>query len=382
MRILATTPTYPPYNSGLGNAVQQQVIALAAGGHSMTVATGGAQKARRQDPDSGATVEEFPVSGSDSILQPLRGDVPGYQKFLRDADFDVILLNAWQTWSTDIPLKILPSIRGRKYLYSNCVSTNLFLRRQPIRSGLRYLAWRPYMRRMPDRMRSLDGLIFVADEGCDSRFDDLRLARKIGKRFAVIPNAFSRLCLPLAEPSDTDLQGRNQLIAVGSYDWFKGHDFALRAYAGSEAKTRFPLHIHGPRFTDFTSHLRRLAAGLGLEAGQVVFHENTPKDVLLEEYGRSLAMISGSHTECQPLVLLDAMAKGTPFVARACGCIPRLPGGQGVRSEKEASRALDAIVRDPQEWGKLSSEGLRAAASTYHPEVVGGQLAEFLTQRA
>jgi len=123
--------------------------------------------------------EEFAVRGSDSLLQPLRGDVAGYLNFLRTSEFDVVLLNAWQTWSTDVVLKNLSSIPGRKYLYSNCVSTNLILKKQPVRSALRYLAWRPYWMRMPGRMRRLDGLIFVAGQGCDSRFDDLRLAQKL-----------------------------------------------------------------------------------------------------------------------------------------------------------------------------------------------------------
>jgi glycosyltransferase involved in cell wall biosynthesis len=380
MNILVTTPTYPPYNSGLGNAVQQQVVSLKKHGCEVVVATGGSNRGRREDPLSGAAVEEFAVRGSDSLLQPLRGDVAGYLDFLRTSDFDVVLLNAWQTWSTDVVLKNLSSIPGRKYLYSNCVSTNLILKKQPVRSALRYLAWRPYWMRMPGRMRKLDGLVFVADQGCDSRFDDLRLAQKLGVSHVIIPNAFSGFCTQEGNDSNTVPLKRHQLIAVGSYDWFKGHDFSLRAYALSEAKNRIPLKIFGSRFTAYTDQLRSLTSDLGLDANLVTFHQETEKSELLDEYRCARILISGSHTECQPLVLLDAMATGTPFVARSCGCIPSLSGGIVVRSEKDAAQAINRILGDDREWDSLNKEGRLAAGSNHRPDVVGAALAAFLAR--
>ena len=380
MNILVTTPTYPPYNSGLGNAVQQQVISLKKHGYQVVVATGGDARGTRTDLASGVTVEEFRVRGSDSLLQPLRGDVAGYLEFLRSSEFDVILLNAWQTWSTDVVLKNLPSIGGRKYLYSHCVSTNLILKKQPLRSALRYLAWRPYWIRMPGRMKKLNGLIFVADQGCDSRFDDLRLAQKLGVSYVIIPNAFSRLCNQEENDSNIVPLKRHQLIAVGSYDWFKGHDFSLRAYALSEAKNRIPLKIFGSRFTAYTDELRSLASNLGLDGKLVTFHQETEKSELLDEYRCARILISGSHTECQPLILLDAMATGTPFVARSCGCIPSLRGGIVVSSEKDAAQAINRILGDDREWGSLSLEGRLAAGSNHRPEVVGAALAAFIAR--
>ena len=380
MKILVTTPTYPPFNSGLGNAVQQQVVSLAAGGCSVVVATGGPNRGSRRDPASGALVEEFNVRGADSLLQPLRGDIAGYLDYLRTTAFDVIVLNAWQTWSTDLVLKNADEIGGRKYLYSNCVSTNLIYKSQPVRSCLRYLAWRPYWIKMPGWMKKLDGLIFVADRGCDSRFDDLRLAQKLGVPRVVIPNAFSELCLPEKIPASLSPEDRGQLIAVGSYDWFKGHDFALRAYALSTAKNVVPLKIFGPCFTSYTATLRALALQLGLNAELVSFHEGVAKEDLLDEYRRSKILISGSHTECQPLVLLDAMATGTPFVARSCGCIPFLAGGIGVQTESQAAGAVDKLLADQTAWEMLRREGRHSAASTYHPDVVGRLLVALLTR--
>ncbi len=168
MKVLITSPTYPPFNSGLGNVAQQQAAALVRKGWTVVVATGGSKRLTRSDPDSGATVEEFNVRGSDSLLQPLGGDVASYEQFLVKSSFDVVLLNAWQTWSTDLALRALRRINARVFVFSNCVSTNLFLSRQPLRSLLRYLAWRPsfWMRMIARRMEQLDRLDFcIGREG-------------------------------------------------------------------------------------------------------------------------------------------------------------------------------------------------------------------------
>lgn len=126
MKVLITTPTYPPFNSGLGNAVQQQATALVAKGISVVVATGGKARAQRIDEISGALIEEFNIQGADYLLNPIRGDIQTYENFLRGSAFDVILMNAWQTWTTDLCLRNSQEISGRKLLYSHCVSTNMF----------------------------------------------------------------------------------------------------------------------------------------------------------------------------------------------------------------------------------------------------------------
>jgi len=87
-----------------------------------------------------------------------------------------------------------------------------------------------------------------------------------------------------------------------------------------------PLKIFGPRFTPYTDELRALASRLDLDASMVTFHQDTEKERLLEEYRHSKLLISGSHTECQPLVLLDAMATGTRSLPGHAAAVPTFRG--------------------------------------------------------
>lgn len=351
---------------------------LVAQGISVVVATGGKQRSQWRDEVSGALIEEFSIQGADCWQNPIRGDVESYKRFLVESDFDVVLMNAWQTWSTDLCLRNLQQIRGRKLLYSHCVSTNLFFWHQPFRSLIRYLLWRPYWWKLPGLLCQLDGLIFLAAEGCDSRFDDLKLARRFGLRFYIVPNALSLSALDILNRPIVERKARHQLIAVGAYDWQKGHDFVLRTYARSAAKNRIPLKIFGQSYSSFTTRLRRLVRELGIEEGWVSFHEGISGVELLEECGRSVALLSGSHTECQPLVLLDVMAAGTPFVARRSGCIPFLFGGVAVNSEIQAAHAIDRLLADECQWKRLSEAGRAYVTTKSHPASVSKYLADAL----
>lgn len=381
LRILLTTPTYPPFNSGLGNAVQQQAKSLAERGCSVVVATSGPSRGQRVDPYSGVMVEEFDVRGADSLLQPIGGSIQDYVQFLKDACFDVVVLNAWQTWTTDLGLSNLGAISGQKFVYSHCISTNLILRYQPLRSIIRYGAWRPYWWALTKKMYQLDGIIFLADCVEDSRFDDMKLARRLGINIAIIPNALSPAALEALEKPIPDFSQRNQLIAVGSYNKQKGHDFVLRVYARSNAKNRIPLKVYGQCFTAFTESLRKLASVLGLKAEFVSFHQGISGNALIEKYSKSYLLLSGSHTECQPLVLLDAMATGTPYIARASGCISSLAGGVAIKTEEMAAQMIDKLLANEDAWSHLSKEGVLTARSKYHPDVVGDCLMTLMRTR-
>lgn len=371
MKVLLTTPTYPPFNSGLGNAVHRHALGLRKHGFDVVVATGGQQRATAVVDD--IRVERFAVTGADYLRSPIRGDVDSYRKFLLSETCDAIVLEAWQTWSTDIALQLADQLKARKYLYSHCVSTNSWLPYMPVRSLAFYLLWRPYWWTIKQKIAKLDGMIFLADGGSDDRFDDLAAARKVGVPIHVIPNSCqdSALDMPALE--------RDHIISVGSYTPAKGFDYVLEAYARSSAKNVVPLALFGQEHTGFSDTLRQQAQNLGLDPSVVTFNSGVAGVALLQHYSRARLFISGSHTECQPLVLLDAMAMGTPFVARATGCIATMPGGEAVISIAEAADAIDLLLSNAEVWSGHSAAGLQAAQSTYADARNSALLADLLS---
>jgi glycosyltransferase involved in cell wall biosynthesis len=227
-------------------------------------------------------------------------------------------------------------------------------------------------------LSKLDGVIFLANSGCDTRFDDLRRALAVGAAFHVIPNALSPAAARALEESQLPFLERDRLIAVGSYQWQKGFDFVLRAYASSNACNKIPLHFFGQKHTDFCRKLHKQTKVLGIDPAYVFFHEGVSEELLQAEYSRARLVLSGSYTECQPLALLDASASATPFVARSTGCIESMPGGVAVKNYSEMTKQINEFIVNPEYWGFFSQLALAAASNLYHPDAIAKQLVAVL----
>lgn len=379
MNILITVPTFPPFNSGLGNAVRLQALMLGQCGAKVTIATHGERRETQQHPE-GYLIERFAVTGANFLATPLRGDVAGYTDYLQKSRFDVVLMNAWQNWAADVVLNNLPSIAGKKVMYSHGLATNILTRTNWLRSFVRYVLWRPYAWKLKRILKNLDGFFVLAPDGCDSRFDDVRLAKRAQVPFHVIPNALPDYALN-AMPTNPPWAQRRGLIAIGAYHWTKGHDFVLRAYALSKAKNRETLTFYGQSATAQLRALEQLASALGIDKRWVKFEEDLSNHELVPAYQQARLFLSGSHTECQPLTVLDTMALGTPFVARATGCLPLMAGGITVRNEQEMAHEIDRLNEEAA-FGALARAGMEEAKSTYHPNIVKQQLWRSLQQVA
>lgn len=380
MKILITTPTYPPFNSGLGNVVQIQAKLISSLGHDVTVVTSGQSGVVRFDVVANARVVEFSISGADYIPRPIRGEINKYTEFLLRGDFDIVLLNAWQNWATDVALKNLGSIKGKVFVYSHCISTNSFLGVNLIRSLVSYLFWRPYWFGLLKNIKKLDGIIFLCNNGCDARFDDLRLAVRVGVKYWIIPNAIQNYAEDIICLTNNLKESRTQITSVASYDWFKGHDFVIRAYSNSVAKNNIKLKLFGQKFTDYTNYLRKLARELGVLDEFIEFNEGLSGSQLMVQYLKSLIFINGSHSECQPLVLLDSMTAGVPFISKRSGSIPFLNGGYSVVSYSEASEIIDILIKDDKTWLQKSNDGKLFIKNNHTQNKIKNLFSNFLDQ--
>ena len=378
-KILITSPTYPPFNSGLGNAVASQARALESMGYSVTVATFGAKRETVSETKN-IMVERFRVRGVDVWFRGVQGEIDEYIRFLQNYHFDLVLVNAWQNWATDLVMKNINQISGKKYMYSHCISTNSFFAFKPIRSIIRYSAWRPYWWSVGRKLRKFDSLLFLAGSGSDSRFDDLGLAKRFNLPMKVVPNCFSEAAKVFFDKPLIPREERSVIMVVGSYHWQKGFDFVLKAYAQSNAKERYPLHFYGPVFTEYTQELRVMSEKMNVKSYGVKFHEGIAGNELATAYSSAAAVLFGSHSECQPIALIDAMAIGTPFVARSTGCISCMNGGVTVKNPHEMAVKLDAILNNFSRWLALAEAGRRDARELYHPERFSESLASALAE--
>jgi 1,2-diacylglycerol 3-alpha-glucosyltransferase len=376
MLCLIVTPSFPPENSGLSNIVERHARFLAGLGYKVTVVTVGQERHSKWLAEN--FYAEYFQKINFSFGLSLREDNNCFDQFLLSQQWSVVFLHAWSNPVVDRTFSLLPYISGRKILFSHCISVNLFFWRQPLRSFFRYWWHRYYWWTLPHKIKSLDSLVFLSASGVDTRFDDLRLAKRLRADCHFVYNVISESASRLRPDNPPSFSDRTFLMAVGSYQWHKGFCFVLKAYALSSMSQDVPLHLFGQRFSRYTHYLERLRERLGLPDHSVVFHEGVKEDALFHAYLSARLVLFGSYTECLPLALVDASAAGAPFVSRNVGCISSMPGGVTVGSPLEMSFQIDHLGSDQDAWSGLSSITFSSSKSLYDPARQLQKLLKFL----
>jgi phosphatidylinositol alpha-mannosyltransferase len=168
---------------------------------------------------------------------------------------------------------------------------------------------------------------------------------------------------PAADRTDGLDLPEEYFLFVGRVAANKGLPLLLEALARLEAPSRRPLVLMGRDWGE-RSQLESRARKLGI-ADQVRFLGHVDSLSAYRGVVRGArALVLASEWEAYGLVLLEAMAAGTPTVATAVGGVPEvLDGGRAGRlvpygDPVALASALRSVVEDESETGRL-----RAAAS-------------------
>jgi glycosyltransferase involved in cell wall biosynthesis len=325
-RILLCCEHYSPSVGGVQEVMRQIGERLAAKGHEVTVATSSHPQRGPDTIRTGVRVVSFPIGGN--WVKGLSGPVKEYQTFLQNHTFDAILIKAAQQWTFDAAIEVLPTIAARK-LFIPCGF-----------SGLSNPAYARYFEVMPQWLAMFDGLIFYAND-----YQDIAFARSHGlTQIHCLPNGVDE-----REFSDADSHDikkvlgiepqHDLLLSVGSLIAAKGHWEVLRAFGQAQLSRPTTLVINGniPGAGTATQIKRTLKHALSgrlplswerkwielKNAGaaipkRVIFTDLSRPD-LVNLYKAADLFVFASHMEYSPLVLFEAAAAGTPFLASSAG---------------------------------------------------------------
>jgi L-malate glycosyltransferase len=160
----------------------------------------------------------------------------------------------------------------------------------------------------------------------------------------------------------------NQILYVGRLVRHKHVDWVIDAFAElDQSHPGFKLKIIGAGYAK--TALVDQVARLGLQ-DKVVFEERVSEQTLAEEYARSRALLFPSTQEGFGMVIIEAMAAGTPVVAldapdsAAATIVANGQDGMLVQTQTEMVEALKRLASDEDLWQRLSSGG-RATVRSY-----------------
>ncbi|GAB4026231.1 glycosyltransferase family 4 protein [Spirosoma koreense] len=384
MKILIATFTFPPEENGVSFVAYQHALGLHQAGNTVEIATG---KLANRAPDQWPmfTIHEFAISGNGVWVRPFRGEIEAYQRFLSAFDGDVIFFHAWESWPLELAVAVLSQIRARTVVVSH--GTSFSWRMSTLEGYLRWLIFRPYAFTFKAKLAQFDHLVFLTRKADKIRFYDTYLAQQLGiQTCSVIPNGPSlnpaQTLPPIGFRAKYGIHQRRMILCVSNYYSTKGQHELLAAFQDTQP-TDTALVFIGSYRSAYSRQLEKQAGTL-LAKSVYLLTAITREDVAAA-YREATLFATASQVDVQPLMLIDAMAFGLPFLALDIAGISEFPGGLTYRTTAELRQKLVDLIMDDSRRSQLSQQGLEAVKMTYNwPTIIGQyqRLIQALTSQA
>lgn len=366
MKIAIATFTFLPDRNGVANVCLQQARVLVDLGYEVSILTSNNKLADT----SGVTdidnikLHRFNIKGSGSIISPVKGDINEFVDCVYRESFDVIIVHCWQAW----PVKLLLSaelIKSRVIFFSHGTSVNTVYDWKTLIHKFFWFSYRYFF--MPKAFLRFSDFVHLSKKTDDDRFLDNKIRPK-NINYEVISNCVNHIEYKYkAFGGDSSFS----LLVVGGYSRPKNEMFVLKRIIDMN----FPCKINFVGYKEnayskkmheiYNKYLEKCYVHSLVPQVVVGFNYGLNENDILSLYSSSDLFISASKTECQPLVILQAMAYGVPFLSSAVGCVDELPGGLIYRNQNQFDHILSRLYDDyrsgKSELHKLSYEGYHFA---------------------
>lgn len=379
MNILITAFTFLPDRNGVANICLNQAQGFKSNGHKVYIATG---KNRDRDfnelKNMGFNVYEFDIHGGPNYNY--KGEVEKYQKFLIESDFDVIFFQCLHSWNTDCAVPVLHQIKAKTVLVSHGYAGNILY---SLKGILRLFSWKriKYRFKLKAILKNFDHIVFLAAVKDKNRFLDHYLADKYKlNSFSIIPNGteFSNYQKKVHNFREKyNITSKYLIISVSKYYKLKNQLMSLTAYQKSKISDATFVFI-GNNKNEYSQKLENYCKKYKLE--NVLILEKISKEGIVDAYYSADIFLFSSHTECQPLVILDAMGSGLPFISTDVGCVATLKGGVVVKNVREMAYQLRLMIENDEYRKQLGEAGKKEAVSLYNWEYINSQYENLLKQ--
>ena len=375
MKILLTSYVYPPTACGCSESASVLARGLAKRGHDVTVFTTHHPDRPPVTVDAGVRVESFKISGNHNWKVGIQGspeEIARYRKMLSEFSADLIIFENWDIWSTLLAERLVGRLKPKKIIVSHGYTPHLWHPHPGLGWGLgNWLGGWPLLLRTPFLMRYYDRLVVLSKRPTLGRFFDHWLARATGfNKVTAIPNGafageFNREDMPDFR-REYGIGPGLMILYVANFCDRKDQMKAMRVFRQARLKDA-TLVLIGSEFNEYIEGVRRADAALQTQfpEGRVVYLEKVGRPKTCAAYRTADLFMLTAWAETQPIVLMEAMASHTPWLATDVGCVAELPGGVVVRQEAELVAKLQELAGSPALRQKLSDEGWAACQATY-----------------
>ena len=373
MKILHTVEFYYPSVGGAQEVVRHLSERMVKKGHDVTVATTYLPD-RVAAVHNGVKIVEFKVSGNS--VNGIKGEKKKYQDFLKKNDFDVVMNYAAQQWTADAFFEVIDEVSAKK-VFVPCGYSALY---DPNYAG--------YFKKLPDILRKYDATVYLANQ-----YRDIDFARQHKlDDVVVIPNGAdeTEFTTKLTEDEKRSIKNRYgigglMIMTTGNYTGEKGHRELINVFrklpvTNATLVSAGTLKPHDGCFDWFNQETWGINQSRKLVSKRVVMIDGTDRPTVRDLMKAADIFAFLSNIECSPLVLFEAAAAGTPFVATAAGNSAEIaqwtgggtivkthdqPNGRVIADTKDALWKLSRLAHSPALRNKLGENGHKAWKQKY-----------------
>jgi glycosyltransferase involved in cell wall biosynthesis len=342
MRLLITFGTYHPSIGGAEEVCRRLAEEMVQRGHQVTVATS-THPEREEDTHNGVRIVPFDIRGNWAL--DMHGDLEGYQRLLMAGDFDVSLHYAAQTWTTDLVLPLLNRLPAPAVLAPRGYS------------GLRDPRYARYFARLKHVLPGFAALVHHSEVYRDAQYAvDADFPRS---RSFTIPNGTDAAEFEQAKPGFRKVLGidnRPLVLTVSAHTGGKGHEMAIRAFQSVAPKDAVFVIVGNDSPGGCLDRCRSHSQ----EDLRVLILEELPRELVVQAFLESDIFLLASDVEAAPLVILEAMTAGLPWLSTPVGNVKELAGGIVADASRFAER-LDLLFKNDRLRQELSDQGRRWA---------------------
>lgn len=334
--------TYFPEENGVANSARAQALLFQKLGYQVEVIT---TKSMSCDEDSmvdDIPVKKFYFKGGGSLLRPVKGDFNKFSEAILIANYDCIFVHCWQTWQIYALAKM--KISSKIILISHGISVNTYF---DVKSFLVSLSWIPYKYLfVPKVFKIIDAMVFLSTKKDNDRFYDALIIPRNVRQY-IINNSVKTSRYEYVPTGLYNIK----ILVVGAFSRLKNEMYLLESLLDLNASCE--VNFVGSETNAYSGKMEMFylshASAFSRKNIVVNFHYGLNEQQIGALYKRSQLLISTSKTECQPLVILQAMMKGIPFLSSNVGCVSALPGGCVFSSKSEFIGLLNKFCSSGEE---------------------------------
>lgn len=375
MKFLFTVASYYPVVGGVQMVTQNMAEELVKNGHDVTVLISRNNNIQEFPMHNGVKLEYWDLyTKKDRIV----GDKNKYVCHLKDMceNVDVLVNVSVHSALTDALLPYIGDIKCCKVLYLHGIYEFGWSQKDKSSSGriiskLYYNARRRKFYANLYRYAKHYDLIVHLDQNDSS----MKYMEKYGvTQNIVIHNAAERAFF---EPASTECNEK-YFLQVANYAEHKNQEYSLRAFYQSNCPEMKMVYI-GSQKNAYFEYLIQLNEKLKNEHGErnVEFLVGIDRQETIEKFKHAIAIVLSSRVEKFPMVLVEGMACGVPFISTDCGNVNSLPGGVIVHSINEMANQMKYFSRDTDNVKEMRKIGRQYAEKNF---LLNKNVAYFIAQ--